>query len=194
MAWTSSCWASPWRNCRDPSGAVNAPGVTTCPRLQSRSRHRKRICSRVSFAWCGRQSLIVVAVLIVFGAKAAHDWFEHHFAYGALKPEPYHASSALRDLSTDLYIARIQRREFDALPSLPASWGWALLPEPWATDALGHASYWVAARRKGTLPDKRYLPASGAHIGDHYVMDDGSNTAWIWMVAFGKTTPAWIDP
>jgi hypothetical protein len=32
---------------------------------------------------------LIIVALILFGAKAAHDWFDQNFAYGALKAGPY---------------------------------------------------------------------------------------------------------
>jgi hypothetical protein len=69
----------------------------------SQSTGKKRLRSRSSANIAGTEKnrlkgllrlvrlaiFLIIVALILFGAKAAHDWFDQNFAYGALKPGPY---------------------------------------------------------------------------------------------------------
>jgi hypothetical protein len=44
---------------------------------------------------------------------------------------------------------------------------------------------------RGTLSHERWLPGSGNHIGDTYVI---GTTPWVWITVPGTTAPSWVDP
>lgn len=49
----------------------------------------------------------------------------------------------------------------------------------------------VLARYKGSLSDEQFLPRTGNHLGDMFVV---GSTPWVWITTPGTTTPQWIDP
>jgi hypothetical protein len=140
--------------------------------------------------------ILILVALILFGAKAAHDWFEQNFAFGTLKsgPSAVRAADDIQTLpfSRDPAVALVQKQQFVNLPQLPIPWHWAMLPFSLAQDEQGRPSFWVKARNKGIVKGENDLPKIG-EMGDEYFSADGT-AAWIWMLPTGAQAPSWVDP
>jgi hypothetical protein len=110
---------------------------------------------------------LIVAALILFGATAAHDWCDAHFAYGVEKTPPYmYRGSIVGALS---------------------------LPEPLREQLPDGRTIMVTYR--GHLPNKSLLQSvSHSRQGDMwYTQDDGN--CWV-LTTLSATNPSlgWIDP